>query len=74
MSEEMPERINVSKVVTYDVGTVLSQLKEDGIEEPTFDDVLERIEQYTLDDFSCGHGHLVPNHELIYTDVNGNEL
>lgn len=42
--------------------------------EVTLEDVMERIESYTEDDFSCGWGHKNEIDDLIFTDENGNEI
>lgn len=67
----MPTHINVTKAITYDVATCIEQLKEDGIENPTYEEVLEHIEGLCEDDFSCGWGHTADLKELIFTDENG---
>lgn len=78
MSEEMPERIIVSKTITYTVANIIQQIRDDnrdihGEMNVTIDDVLEVIEGYALDDFSCGWGHKTVLKELLFTDENGNE-
>lgn len=75
--EIMPERINVMKVVTYDVETIIDNIITDGIPvdyEITIDDVMKRVEQYAEDDFACGWGHVANVKELIFQDENGNDL
>lgn len=79
MDNEMPQRINVMKIVTYDVFDVISQIQTDRESshdetEVTLDDVLERIEEWTKDDFSCGFGHEIDHNDLIFQDENGNDL
>ena len=85
MSDLLPQRINVMRVVTYDVETIVEQLTaerdsevmydKDGsrllsADEPfTIDDVLERVEGYIADDFLG----MNPN-DLIVQDENGNDL
>ena len=61
--------INVSRVFTYNVENIVEQLLEDnrGDVEITFDDVLERIEHLSGDDFDSPAGR------LFFADTNGNE-
>jgi len=82
---DLPERINVMRVVTYDVASVIEQLQAErdsevvydrhmphrlSADEPfTIDDVLERVEGYIADDFLG----INPN-DLIVQDENGNDL
>jgi hypothetical protein len=82
---DLPERINVMRVVTYDVTTIMEQLQAErdsevvydrhtphrlSADEPfTIDDVLERVEGYIADDFLG----INPN-DLIVQDENGNDL
>lgn len=82
---DLPERINVMRVVTYDVASVIEQLQAErdsevvydrhtphrlSADEPfTIDHVLERVEGYIADDFLG----INPN-DLIIQDENGNDL
>lgn len=70
----LPERVNVMKVITYDVADVLTHLHEDGIDDPDIGQVVELIERWCLDDFSCGFGHEADMSELRFTDEDGNEI
>lgn len=76
MDNELPQRINVMKIVSYDVFDVISQIQADrgNDMEVTLDEVLERVEEWTKDDFSCGLGHEVHHNDLIFQDENGNDL
>lgn len=82
MSNNLPERINVMKVVSYDVQKILADIKEMGGQgmtgnpnrEPDLSDVMEFIETWVQDDFSCGFGHDSDLRDLIYQDENGEEL
>lgn len=68
MTETMPKRINVMKVVTYDVEAIRRDMHNDmGIDLDTVDDVMEYIEDWVADDFGGLSG-------LIFQDENGNEL
>ena len=82
---DLPERVNVMRVVTYDVANIVEQLRAErnsevmydrsgarplSADEPiTIDDVLERVEGYIADDFLG----INPN-DLIVQDEDGNEL
>lgn len=66
----LPEYINVSKVVTYDVETIAKNLREmndDPNYEPTLLEITEYIDDWVFEDFGDNYG-------LIYTDENGEEL
>jgi len=68
MTETIPKRINVMKVVTYDVEAIRRDMHNDmGIDLDTVDDVMEFIEEWVAEDF----GGLS---NLIFQDENGNEL
>ena len=82
----LPERVNVMRVISYDVATIVEQIKADrdseviydkdgsrrlSADEPiTIEDVVDRIENYCYDDFA-GEVHL---RDLIFQDENGTEL
>lgn len=68
-----PERINVSKTITYDVQILRDQMEKDFDRPINFDDVLEMIQDFAKDDFSCGWGHQENVKYLIFTDENGEE-
>jgi hypothetical protein len=72
--ETMPDRINVTKVVTYDVPDIITKLIEQGMKNPTIDDVVEMVEEWVKDDFSCGWGHQADVRDLIFTNEDGEEL
>ena len=66
----MPERINVMRVMTYDVQQIVNDLiewhgQEDGT--VTLDDVMGYIEELVREDFSAMG-------DLIYQDEDGEEL
>jgi len=65
--------INVSKNVTYDIIRIVEHLIEEGVAVTT-ENVLERVETYAKDDFSCGWGHEVRLKDLIFTDEHGEEI
>jgi hypothetical protein len=78
MSEDLEglERVNVMKVVSYDVSEVIEELKRTwGAEVITLDDVMTRIEEWAEREFgcdSCGHKHRVG--DLIFQDQDGEDL
>lgn len=64
----LPERINVIKTITYNVGQLRHEVRNDfGIELATVDDVMEYIEDWVADDFGGLSG-------LVFQDENGEEL
>ena len=73
MENELPERINVMRVVTYDVAKILEDAGDAFFEGDkdlksfTVDDLLEWIAPWVAEDFGSTHG-------LIYQDQDGNEL
>jgi len=73
VAETLPQRINVTKVVSYDVPELIKSLHElGGIEEgktPTLDDILWLIEDWAKDDFNQK-----TLDDLIFQDENGEEL
>jgi hypothetical protein len=78
LSEDWPERINVTKVISYDVEKVVEQIREDNRDsdnelEITLDDVIEMIHEMARDDFSCGWGHRTDVSDLIFQDESGEE-
>lgn len=70
--EQFPERINVMKVIAYDVEGIRQQIVADN-GEVTLEEVMDRIYLYAKDDFSCGWGHEANIKDLIFTDENGEE-
>ena len=63
----LPKRINVIKVITYDVESIRRDSHNAGWPLDTVDDVLEFIEEWVEDDFGSLSG-------LVFQDENGNEL
>lgn len=77
--EVFPERINVMKVISYDVESVRQNILSDnrasnGDIVVTMDDVIEMINEYVKSDFSCGWGHEADVNDLIFQDENGNDI
>ena len=64
----LPERINVIKTITDNVGQLCQDVRDNfGIELATVDDVMEYIEDWVADDFGGLSG-------LVFQDENGEEL
>lgn len=77
MNNELPQRINVMKVVTYDVQKIVEDVHEchgTPFEDITIEDCLTWISDWVADDFSCGYGHTADTGDLIFQDENGEEL
>lgn len=67
----LPERINVMKVISYDVQQICEDIHhslEKPLDEITLDDCIDWIEDWVEEDFGVNAG------SLIYQDENGNEL
>jgi len=83
--ETMPERINVMKVVSYDVAGIVQQLQDErdseiiydkdgshrlSADEPfTIEQIIDRVESYVEDDFAG-----MRLSELVFQDEDGNDL
>ena len=64
----LPDRINVIKTITYNVGQLRHEIRNYlGIELATVDDILEYIEEWVEEDFGGLSG-------LVFQDENGEEL
>ena len=69
----LPERINVMKVVSYDVAQIVADIKNERKafgnynSNVSHEEVMERVEDWAADDFGSSYG-------LIYQDENGEEL
>ena len=66
----LPERINVMRVVSYDVESIRRDAHNAGMPLDTVDDVLEFIEEWIEEDMTAP----LSRHDLIFQDENGNEL
>lgn len=71
----LPERINVMRVVSYDVQEIVNDLIEDGTEDGTvtLDDVYRVIEGLVVEDFGLNQSWASPR-DLIWQDQDGEEL
>lgn len=72
----LPERINVMKVVSYDVADIVQRMTENDTEPTkiTLWDVMQQIEAWIEEDFGCGFGHTADTSNLIFQDEDGDEL
>lgn len=70
---DLPERINVMKVLSYVVAEVVEQIVSErdptDIQEVTIGDVMERVEGWAHEDFGVENARF-----LVYQDENGNEI
>jgi hypothetical protein len=85
MKNLLPQRINVMKVVTYDVASIVQQLSDErdseiiydkdgsrrlSADEPfTIEQIIDRVESHVEDDFAG-----MRLSELIFQDEDGNDL
>jgi len=73
----LPEKINVMRVVTYDVQDIVERLTEtdETYRDVTIAEVMEQVNSWVEEDFNCGisHGdlHLC---DLIFQDENGEDV
>ena len=68
----LPERINVMKVISYDVNRIVVDIREmqqDASYAPTIDEVVDWITEWVIEDFD-----VVDCNSLIFQDENGKEL
>jgi hypothetical protein len=71
VKNSLPERINVMRVITYDVSGICEQIHntlEKSLDEITIEDCMNWIEDWVNEDFN---GY---TDELIYQDENGDDL
>jgi hypothetical protein len=71
---ELPEKINVTKVVTYDVVQITRELQEQGETDLSLSSILGYIDGWVNEDFGCGYGHENNLGDLIFQDENGEDL
>lgn len=71
MSESLPERINVMKVITYDVQDIVERLTENDetLREVKLDEVMQQVLAWIEEDFPAERIK-----DLIIQDENGEEL
>ena len=69
---ELPERINVMKVISFVVADVVELIVSENpsrTQEVTIEDVMERVEGWAHEDFGVENARF-----LVYQDENGEEL
>ena len=64
----LPEKINITKVVTYEVESIIETMKEQGLEDIDLDDVLAWIEDEVTTEFNSRLK------DLIIQDENGDDI
>jgi hypothetical protein len=64
----LPEKINITKVVTYEVESIAETMKEQGLEDIDLDDVLAWIEDEVTTEFNSRLK------DLIIQDENGDDI
>ena len=71
MNNPMPERINVMKVITYDVQDIVERLTEDDetLREVELDEVVEQIRAWVEEDFPSERIN-----DLIFQTEDGEDL
>lgn len=70
---DLPEHINVIRTFTYDVPSIVNDLKEmndDSDYEPDIDEIMEYIHDWAYED----HSTYPSRHDLVWQDENGTEL
>jgi hypothetical protein len=67
---DLPERINVIRTVTYDVPGIVDSMKEMGEEEIDMDKIMEYIEDWVEEDLTAP----LSRHDVVYQDENGEEV
>ena len=70
---DLPERINVMKVVTYDVQNIMESIvsmnTDKDFDDITLEEVMEQVEAWVEDDFPTERVK-----DLIFQDENGEDL
>jgi len=69
-AENMPEKINVIRSITYDVPSIVDSLKEMGEEDINIDNVIEYIKDWVEEEMASP----ISRHDITYLDENGVEL
>lgn len=70
---DLPERINVIRTVTYDVPALVDNLQEmndDPNYQPDLEDIIDYIQDWVYEDMTSP----LSRHDVVYQDENGNEL
>ena len=70
---DLPERINVTRTVSYDVPSIVNDLRtmnDDPYYDPNIDEIMEYIDDWVAEDMTAP----LSRHDVIVQDENGNEL
>jgi hypothetical protein len=67
---DLPERINVSRTITYDVSRVVEDLKEMEVEPIDIDTIIHYITEWVEEDMRAP----LSRHDIVYQDENGDTL
>ena len=70
---DLPERINVIRTVTYNIPNIVEDLRtmnDDPNYDPDIDEIMEFIEDWVHEDMRAP----LSRHDVVYQDENGNEL
>ena len=67
---DLPERINVIRTVSYYVPDIVASLEDLGEEDLSVDRVLDYISDWVEEDLTAA----LSRHDVVYQDENGNEL
>jgi hypothetical protein len=72
----LPEKINAIRVITYDVPTMVHNLRVDYGQDytPTLEEIVTYVQEYASEDLSCDYGHVYDMKDVIFQDENGVEL
>lgn len=77
ITTKLPERINVMKLVTYDVQDIVERLTENDEtpREVTLEEVMVQVEAWVHEDFNGGQNAWASDlKDLIFQDENGEDL
>lgn len=68
--ENMPEKINVIRSITYDVSKVVEDLKEMEVDLIDLETVMNYVAEWVEEDMRAP----ISRHDITYLDENGEEL
>ncbi len=75
---ELTKRVNVMKLVSFDVQSIRDMLIELNSTEfdytPTDEEVMQVIEREASESFSCGWGHNANLNDLIFQNEDGEDI
>jgi hypothetical protein len=67
---DLPERINVIRTISYDVPKIVGDLQKMNMEDIDLDVVMEYIQEWVYEDMSSPPSR----HDIVYQDENGEEV